>query len=194
MELLYLANLLNNLCFKTIITYDCHSIVTNALIPRLKEIKQFDLLHSVIQQEISYEKHLGIKNNFIDFITDSVIIAPDLGASKKAIEIANYFNYPIAIASKTRDLISGQITSIKIDASGERAFIFDDICDGGRTFIELAKALKSQGFEKIYLYVTHGIFSQGLDVFDGLIDHIFTTNTFKEQDAHPLLTAFKLIS
>ena len=33
-----------------------------------------------------------------------------------------------------------------------------DICDGGRTFIELAKVLKDNGAKRVTLYVTHGIF------------------------------------
>ena len=56
----------------------------------------------------------------------------------------------------------------------------DDICDGGRTFIELAKALKVDGPRSVWLYVTHGIFSQGFGVFAG----IFTTDSF-ESDATP---------
>jgi ribose-phosphate pyrophosphokinase len=46
----------------------------------------------------------------------------------------------------------------------------DDICDGGRTFIELAKELRGMGAEKVHLYVTHGFFTKGLSVFDGIID------------------------
>ena len=56
-------------------------------------------------------------------------------------------------------------------------YIVDDICDGGRTFIEIAKYLKeadSIDSSRIHLMVTHGFFTKGLGVFDGLIDHIYT--------------------
>ena len=41
--------------------------------------------------------------------------------------------------------------------------MIDDICDGGRTFIECAKLLKAAGVGSMALYVSHGIFSKGLD-------------------------------
>jgi ribose-phosphate pyrophosphokinase len=52
--------------------------------------------------------------------------------------------------------------------------ICDDIADGGKTFIELAKSLN--GIVKdINLYVSHGIFSKGLKVLhDAGISKIFT--------------------
>jgi ribose-phosphate pyrophosphokinase len=54
--------------------------------------------------------------------------------------------------------------------------IVDDICDGGRTFLEMQKTIRSERIylfgDKIYLVVTHGIFSAGFDElkkhFDGI--------------------------
>jgi ribose-phosphate pyrophosphokinase len=56
--------------------------------------------------------------------------------------------------------------------------ITDDICDGGMTFIHVAQRLKALSAERVVLFVTHGIFSKGLGVFDGLIDHFYTTDSF----------------
>jgi len=52
----------------------------------------------------------------------------------------------------------------------------DDICDGGRTFIESAGLLREAYPEAdIHLYVSHGIFSKGTDVlFDAGIKTIHT--------------------
>lgn len=175
-----MAKLLNGLNYNKITTFDCHSSVTNALIDRLAEITQ----SNVIMNRVGF---------MMSILKKCVIIAPDAGAVKKAYKIASFYKQPFAIAEKIRGTSTGEIIHTKIDAVGENAFIIDDICDGGRTFIELAKALRDRGFTKIYLYVTHGIFSQGLDVFDGLIDHIYTTNTFRDQPEHPLLTTIKVI-
>ena len=70
---------------------------------------------------------------------------------------------------------------------GRIAVITDDICDGGYTFIKVAEQLKAKGADKVVLFVTHGIFAKGLDVFDGLIDHVFTTDSF-EHAPDPRLT------
>lgn len=48
----------------------------------------------------------------------------------------------------------------------------DDICDGGRTFIELGAALKEKNAGNLYLIVSHGIFSH--NALDRLKDAGYT--------------------
>lgn len=49
---------------------------------------------------------------------------------------------------------------------------------GGATFIPIAQQLKQLGAKSIVLYVTHGIFSKGLDIlFNSGINNIITTNS-----------------
>ena len=78
---------------------------------------------------------------------------------------------------KQRDPATGKISQTKVlsdDLSGRCAVITDDICDGGYTFIKIAEQLQAKNVERIVLFATHGIFSKGLDVFDGLIDEVIT--------------------
>ncbi|HEY3494777.1 MAG TPA: phosphoribosyltransferase family protein [Polyangiaceae bacterium] len=102
---------------------------------------------------------------------------PDAGA------LARYGNMVAAdgqwriVASKVRDQETGVITGTRVDGAvrGHRAMIIDDICDGGATFIALAKLLREQGAESVFLFVSHGIFSRGLEpLFAAGIDRIFT--------------------
>jgi ribose-phosphate pyrophosphokinase len=62
--------------------------------------------------------------------------------------------------------------------------VIDDICEGGRTFIELAKLFKEvKGKEtQINLYVTHGIFSN--NAVEKLLDFYskIYVNFMKESD------------
>ena len=46
---------------------------------------------------------------------------------------------------------------------------------------KIAEQLKEKNVAKVILFVTHGIFSKGHDVFQGLIEHIYTTNSFEQQ-------------
>jgi len=118
---------------------------------------------------------------------NSVVICPDKGAVQRTRAIVNAFEKdfqpePIVYCEKVRDPATGQIThtDIKVDSlEGRTAIITDDICDGGYTFIKVAEQLRAKGASKVILFVTHGIFSKGLDVFDGLIDHVFTTDSFE---------------
>ena len=47
------------------------------------------------------------------------------------------------------------------DLGGKDGVIVDDLCDGGGTFNGLAKKLKEKNVGKLYLIVSHGIFSNG---------------------------------
>lgn len=103
------------------------------------------------------------------------VVSPDAGAEKKAKEVGKQVKADVFAASKVRDTMTGQIISTEIrgDVKGRNLIIIDDICDGGATFTELAKKLKEKGANDIYLYVTHGIFSKGLDVLKEHFKHVY---------------------
>lgn len=166
------ARIINSLGFDEVTTCDPHSDVTAALVDRLTVIPQATLVRSI--------NGIGTLNS--DNGANLVIVSPDAGAMKKAFEVSRSLNRELVCASKVRDTKTGEISGVEINSSVDldcrSALIVDDICDGGRTFIELAKVLRECGAAKVYLYVTHGIFSKGLGVFEGLIDAVYTTNSF----------------
>ena len=122
-----------------------------------------------------------------------VIISPDAGALKKIYNVAEHFDIQkVLIAAKHRDIKSGQITHTEVPGldsyrTDSNFVIIDDICDGGRTFTEVAKVIKSHVWPrdeyfrgKIFLIVTHGIFSAGLEPLGDFFDGIYTTNSFRD--------------
>lgn len=113
------------------------------------------------------------------------IIAPDKGAVDRATAFGYNSGTPIIAATKERDPTTGEITNtaIQLPTTTSKYLIVDDICDGGRTFIELAKVMRSQVEHPITidLWTTHGIFSQGFDVFKEHIDNIYYSNS-RNQD------------
>lgn len=164
-----MAEIINSLKANKVIGWDVHSDVTSALINNFIEYPQVDF----IGWDIELERILRDKSVWI--------CSPDAGALKKIHRIQKVLKSDrLLTASKERDAETGNILSTNVDCVGspQKVIILDDICDGGRTFIEIAKVLKARGAKKIYLYVTHGIFSKGFEVFDGLIDHIWTTDSF----------------
>lgn len=114
------------------------------------------------------------------------LVSPDAGAYKKIFDVAKEFNIDkIITASKVRDIKTGKILRTEIPTLDQHAdlkyVIIDDICDGGRTFIELAKAIKgSRPSAKVYLVVTHGIFSAGFAELTQYFEGIYTTNSYRE--------------
>jgi ribose-phosphate pyrophosphokinase len=170
------ANILNHIeNVDELTVWDCHSAVGLAL-TGAKNIAPKDIIKTspTLTKEI------------VDL--NSVIICPDAGAVERTQSIANAFEkdmqiVPIVYCEKVRDPATGNITHTEVktdNLAGMTAIITDDICDGGYTFIKLAEQLKAKGAARVILYVTHGIFSKGLDVFDGLIDHIYTTQSFPQ--------------
>jgi ribose-phosphate pyrophosphokinase len=118
-------------------------------------------------------------------------VCPDKGARSRCENMATALgDRPLVYCEKVRDPATGKILGTDVHAQtleGKTAVITDDICDGGMTFIKIAEQLKAKRADKVVLFVTHGIFSKGLDVFDTLIDHVFTTNSFP-QVTDPRLT------
>jgi ribose-phosphate pyrophosphokinase len=107
----------------------------------------------------------------------TAVCFPDAGAS------ARYtVDQRTIVLAKERDQLTGEITRIKVEkfvvplALEDNILIIDDICDGGRTFIEVATMLKAANPGiKVSLYVSHGIFSKGTQVLrDAGISQIFT--------------------
>lgn len=162
------GRLLNALGFSRVVIADPHSEVTPAVVNNLDTIAQHDIAF----------KMLGWKLRMENF----ELVSPDGGALKKIFKLGTKMNLQVHCADKIRDTATGDIirTDISVqDFKGANLMIVDDICDGGRTFIELAKVLRERNAGKIELYVTHGIFSKGVDVFDGYLDCIHSFNVWE---------------
>lgn len=171
------AELINAQNYSKVSIFDPHSLVAPALIKNVKIISNESF---VIQA-------------FENLESGCILISPDAGALKKVETCAKTLSEAgividpeIVIASKTRDVTNGKILKTSIPhhprLKGQTCVIIDDICDGGRTFIELAKVLKAEKDPpaKVILLVSHGIFSAGLHPIFEYIDQIFTTNSFKD--------------
>ena len=174
-----IADLLNLQGYKSVSIFDAHSEVSLALIDRSKSISNHDFAKKALEGKTEY-----------------LICSPDAGAYKKIFKLCQAIGYPdeIVLCNKIRDVSNGQIKKITVDREdlqGKDVYIVDDICDGGGTFVALAQALKSRNCGKIFLLVSHGIFSKGFDVLSE-IEHIYTTDSFKDFEAHPKLTQIKL--
>lgn len=168
------ADYINHLNFNSVTIIDPHSDVCGAVFNNLRIITQLDVINKNLK--------------FIDRVGEDVayFVSPDAGANKKTASIAKYFNHKDFIrADKLRNFATGDIIETRVycdDLKGQTVAIVDDICDGGRTFIELAKALKAKNAGKVILFISHGIFSKGeAALTDNGIDEIWTTDSYKEK-------------
>ena len=143
------ADLLNNLQLDKVIVFDPHSDVTPALVNNCVIIPNYEMV-SYFLAELQ--------------LNDFVLVSPDLGAYKKVDKLAQQIGYKgeIATGIKVRNLETGEILRSDVNTSdlgNKPCLVVDDICDGGRTFIELAAALKAKGAGDLYFIASHGVFS-----------------------------------
>ena len=174
-----IAPIINSQKYTKVVTIDPHSDVIEACIDNFSKIDNTDLVKFALDDYKS--------NNQI------VLVSSDAGGLKKIFNVAEKISnwscgYPILNGNKHRDL-KGKITHTSVpeceNYTNMDYFLVDDICDGGRTFIEVAKVIQNKidetkGTGKIYLVVTHGIFSAGLDELKKYFQKIWTTNSIKE--------------
>jgi ribose-phosphate pyrophosphokinase len=172
----YLKNvicpIINSQGFSKVITLDPHSDVLEACLNNFEKENNFKLVEYAI--------------NEIDKKENIILVSPDAGAYKKVFDVAKEFQIEnIITATKVRDIKTGNILSTQLPIISRNVkykyVIVDDICDGGRTFIELAKAIKSQREAvEIYLVVTHGIFSAGFVELNKYFKGIFCTDSYRD--------------
>ena len=161
------ADIINTQNFESVTVFDPHSEVTPALLNNCRVIDNHIFIEQIVQQ----------------LSDDLLLISPDGGALKKIYKVAAYLqNYEVIECSKSRNVKTGQLTGFKVyadDLQGRDCLIVDDICDGGGTFLGLAKELKAKNAGNLYLAISHGIFSKGFEELEKLFTKIFTTDSFK---------------
>ena len=183
--------IINSLNFKSVTCIDPHSDVLEACIKGFRKESNLELvkfaLHGIYPKD--FDKPFSKTGNFI-------LVSPDAGASKKIYKLAEQIGYKgdIITCSKDRDE-NGKLTKTivpKFDLYKD-IIIIDDICDGGATFINIVKEIKNFCYNnpisvdgsrkdiydpKIYLIVTHGIFSKGFEELNQYFDGIYCTNSY----------------
>lgn len=102
-----------------------------------------------------------LKEHFEDLPPNTVVVAPDVGATRRARAIAKKLeNFPIALIDKRRPQPNAaEVMHIIGDVEGKEALIVDDILDTGNTLVKAAKALKEHGALRVRAAITHGLFS-----------------------------------
>ncbi|HAU8263216.1 TPA: ribose-phosphate pyrophosphokinase [Kluyvera intermedia] len=169
------ANQLNVLNFDKVFLLDPHSDAAAAAINNSVVIAQEECLmkSETLRQAIRAGKLM--------------LVAPDAGALKKIHNVAKASGArDYAILTKERDVTTGNLTGFALvsgDVAGKDVLIVDDLCDAGGTFIGSAQVLRDAGARSVSLYVTHGVFSKGVEnLLNNGIDAIYTTTSFASSE------------
>ena len=160
-SLAVMVNLFGMAGYDSVITDDLHSnVIDNIYTEYVISVAPYGFYQKVAKAVLKKE---GVATNICWCL-------PDKGAVAKftSFEESNpNTKLQKIIASKTRT--ADGLTSTLIKKPGYLhndipIIVVDDICDGGATFIELAKVLNDEfPHNRLYLSVTHGFFTKGLD-------------------------------
>lgn len=136
---------------RTIVTYHMHAPQTTGFVR---------LPIANLPGYVDHIRHLRHERG--DAVTDVVVAAPDLGASKYARRVRKAIGsrYQITIVDKERD----KETTRPLDVIGEpvkgrRVVMFDDIIDTGGSIIGAARRLQDEGALDVEIRCTHGLFT-----------------------------------
>src|ERR1700679_3086552 len=161
------AKIINSLKYDKVFALDVHSYNALALFDNMVNIEPTSRILEIIDK-------LPVS-----------ILFPDDGAVNRYRALLMYDKIHKFACSKIRDPHTGKLSGFKIPeysmgGSGcllknrQDFLIVDDICDGGGTFAGIAELMPKDS--NLYLYVTHGIFSKGLEPLNRF-KHIYTTDT-----------------
>jgi ribose-phosphate pyrophosphokinase len=95
-------------------------------------------------------------------VDNSVVVAPDVGATKLGRDFAEALGVPLAIIEKRRERRGGtktEVLSLIGEVKGMNAIIFDDEIDTAGTVRNATKFLHSSGARDVYACVTHAVLS-----------------------------------
>ncbi len=95
-------------------------------------------------------------------ISDLVVVAVDIGISKKARDVAERLGAPLAIIEKRRmsNDDASEVMNVIGDVDGKVALTFDDEIDTGGTVLNAASVLVEHGVKEVYCCATHPVLSQ----------------------------------
>jgi len=165
-----------------IITFDAHDPRVQNAIP----------LHGFETIQPSYQFIKGLLTNVKDLQIDAdhmMVISPDEGGMSRAIYIANVLGLDMGMFYKRRDytrIVDGRNPILSHEflgsnVEGKDMLIIDDMISSGDSMLEVAAGLKKRNANRIFLFSTFGLFTNGFEKFDkayesGLITKVLTTN------------------
>ncbi len=92
---------------------------------------------------------------------DLVVVATDIGISKRARDLATKLNTPLAIMEKRRvgNVDQTETQNVIGDVEGKVALTLDDEIDTAGSLVGVVSALKERGAKEVYACCTHPVFS-----------------------------------
>jgi len=126
--------------------------------------------------------------NHFNGLEKPALIAPDKGSRIYAKAAADVIGCDFGYLNKTR--ISGKKVVMEkkvypetLRVEGADVVILDDMISTGGTIIEASNVLRTLGAGTINVGCVHGVFSNGVEIFEGVIDSLVCTDTIERGES-----------
>ena len=173
---------LSGMGVSNILTFDAHDPRVQNAIP-LKGFDNFSPNYQFMKALLRADPDLNVDKDHL------MIISPDEGAMHRAVYLSNVLGVDMGMFYKRRDysiVVNGKNPIVAHeflgdDLKGKNAIIVDDMISSGESMLDVAKQIKERGANRVFVFTTFGLFTEGLAKFDeyyekGFIDRIITTN------------------
>jgi ribose-phosphate pyrophosphokinase len=167
---------------ENIITFDAHDARVQNAIP-LSGFENIRPSYQMIRTLLRENKDLVIDSDHM------MVVSPDEGGMPRSILYASMMGLDLGMCYKRRDyssIVEGRnpILSHEFlggDLDGRDVILVDDIIASGESILNVAEILKARGAGRIFIFVTFGQFTRGLETYDrayadGLVHSVYTTN------------------
>jgi len=156
--------------------------VVSSLFYRAKQIDVIDCHTERLHDFLTYSNHIPVEVFLpkLNSIRDAVVVGPDTGAKKRAMELSELLGCANAWFEKTRPKADvAQIGQLHGDVEKKNAIIFDDMITTGGTTIDAAKACHAHGARSVVACATHGVFAGDAKqkLAQSPIKNVYVTNT-----------------
>ena len=165
-----------------LITFDAHDprVINAAPLNGFENIKPS---YQFLKNLCKYEKDLKFDKDHL------VMISPDEGAIDRSVYFASVLGIDMGMFYKRRDysqVVDGVNPIVAheylgTDLAGKDLIVVDDMISSGGSMIDTAKDLKDRGANRVFIFATFGLFTNGMSKFDeayekGLFTRVLTTN------------------
>ncbi|MBQ4146026.1 MAG: ribose-phosphate pyrophosphokinase [Clostridia bacterium] len=173
---------LENMGVNNIITFDAHDPRVQNAIP-LNGFENIQPTYQMIKACLRYDKNIMLNKE------NTMIVSPDEGAMGRCIYYSSVLGMDLGMFYKRRDystIIDGKNPIVAheflgSDLEGKDVIVVDDMIASGDSMIDVARELKKRKANRVLVFSTFGLFTEGVSKFnkaheEGLIDAVFTTN------------------
>lgn len=173
---------LENMGVDNIITFDAHDPRVQNAVP-LNGFENVHATYQMIKACLRYDEKIMLDKE------NTMIISPDEGAMGRCMYYSSVLGMDLGMFYKRRDystIIDGKNPIVAHeflgnDLTGKDVIVVDDMIASGDSMIDVARELKKRKANRVLVFATFGLFTEGIEKFnraheEGLIDAVFTTN------------------